>query len=66
VSEGFESDPRQLIGAHAKQNFPRWAKAGDWRTHPPVRELATIYFRQPGSPESKPVGAPHDQTGTSG
>jgi Domain of unknown function (DUF6766) len=26
----------------------------------------TIYFRQRGSPESKPVGAPHDQTGTSG
>ena len=26
----------------------------------------TIYLRQRGSPESKPVGAPHDQTGTSG
>ena len=25
----------------------------------------TIYLRQRGSPESKPVGAPHDQTGTS-
>jgi hypothetical protein len=23
----------------------------------------TIYLRQRGSPESKPVGAPHDQTG---
>jgi hypothetical protein len=26
----------------------------------------TIYLRQRGSPESKPVGAPHDQTGASG
>jgi hypothetical protein len=26
----------------------------------------TIYLRQRGSPESKPVGAPHSQTGTSG
>ena len=26
----------------------------------------TIYLRQRGSPESKPVGASHDQTGTSG
>ncbi len=26
----------------------------------------TIYMRQRGSPESKPVGAPHDQTATSG
>jgi hypothetical protein len=26
----------------------------------------TIYFRQRGSPESKPVGAAHDETGTSG
>lgn len=28
--------------------------------------IYTVYFRQRGSPESKPVGAPHDQTGTSG
>jgi hypothetical protein len=26
----------------------------------------TIYLRQRGSPESKPVGAPHDETGSSG
>ena len=26
----------------------------------------TIYLRQRGSPESKPVGAPHDEAGTSG
>ena len=25
-----------------------------------------IYFRQRGSPESKPVGAPHDSTGVEG
>jgi hypothetical protein len=26
----------------------------------------SIYFRQRGSPESKPVGAPHDATGVEG
>jgi hypothetical protein len=26
----------------------------------------TIYLRQRGSPESKPVGASHDETGISG
>ena len=26
----------------------------------------SIYLRERGSPESKPVGAPHDETGTSG
>jgi hypothetical protein len=28
--------------------------------------VLTIYLRQRGSPESKPVGAPHDETGSSG
>jgi hypothetical protein len=26
----------------------------------------TIYLRQRGSPESKPVGSPHDETAASG
>ena len=26
----------------------------------------TVYLRQRGSPESKPVGAPHDETASSG
>ena len=26
----------------------------------------TVYLRQRGSPESKPVGAPHEETGSSG
>jgi hypothetical protein len=26
--------------------------------------VLAIYFRQKGSPESKPVAAPHDETGT--
>ena len=29
-------------------------------------EVFTIYLRQRGSPESKPVGAPHDETASSG
>jgi hypothetical protein len=29
-----------------------------------VMAVFTIYLRQRGSPESKPVGAPHDETGT--
>jgi hypothetical protein len=28
--------------------------------------ILSIYLRQRGSPESKPVGAPHDQTGSTG
>jgi hypothetical protein len=31
-----------------------------------VMAVFTIYLRQRGSPESKPVGAPHDETGISG
>lgn len=31
-----------------------------------VMAVFTIYLRQRGSPESKPVGAPHDETATSG
>jgi uncharacterized protein DUF6766 len=129
---GLESDEKQLVGRHAQQNSPRWAKVAGWRRRlyensllvvmtsifvaawagqsvtawsefneeqrdhgePPASWLAylgdadfwektlqnwqseflavgsmavfTIYLRQRGSPESKPVGAPHDQTGTSG
>jgi hypothetical protein len=129
---GLESDQKQLVGAHAQQNSPRWAKVAGWRRrlyenslllvmstifvaawagqsvtawsefneeerehggsavswtsylgNPDFWEktlqnwqseflavgtmaVFTIYLRQRGSPESKPVGAPHDQTGTSG
>jgi len=31
-----------------------------------VMVIFTVYLRQRGSPESKPVGAAHDETGTSG
>jgi hypothetical protein len=129
---GRESDEKQKIGSHAKDNSPRWAKAGDWRTTVYSNSLAlvmaviffgtwfgqsvtgwskynveqrehdqspvswsgyimrpdfwestlqnwqseflavgtmaayTVYLRQRGSPESKPVGAPHEETGSSG
>jgi hypothetical protein len=129
---GLESDAQQLIGRHAQQNSPAWAKLGDWRTaiysnsllivmgllfvgswfaqsvtgwteynseqrdhdesgvswagyvaRPDFWEktlqnwqseflavatmaIFTVYLRQRGSPESKPVGAPHDQTASSG
>jgi hypothetical protein len=129
---GLESDAQQLIGGHAQQNSPAWAKLGDWRTaiysnsllivmgllflgswfaqsvtgwteynseqrdhdesgvswagyvtRPDFWEktlqnwqseflavatmaIFTVYLRQRGSPESKPVGAPHDQTASSG
>jgi Domain of unknown function (DUF6766) len=129
---GRESDEKQKIGSHAKDNSPRWAKAGDWRTTVYSNSLVlvmaviffgtwfgqsvtgwskynveqrehdqspvswsgyvmrpdfwestlqnwqseflavgtmaayTVYLRQRGSPESKPVGAPHEETGSSG
>ena len=28
--------------------------------------IFTVYLRQRGSPESKPVGAPHEETGSEG
>ena len=31
-NEGIGSDEEQLVGAHAREDSPRWAKAGGWRT----------------------------------
>ncbi len=129
---GLESDETQLVGQHAKDGSPAWARAGGWRTavyshsllivmglifvlswfgqsvtgwtqfneeqrehknqtvswgeyleRPDFWERSlqnwqseflaigtivafSIYLRQRGSPESKPVGSPHDETATSG
>jgi hypothetical protein len=129
---GRESDQKQLVGPHAQQNSPTWARVNGWRRRlyensllivmgviflgswfgqsvtdwreysseledhggTPIGWLSylgrsdfwektlqnwqseflavgtmavfTIYLRQRGSPESKPIGAPHDQTATSG
>jgi len=129
---GTESDEDQRIGRHARDNSPRWAGTGGWRTALFSRSLGivmgaiflacwavqsiagwaaynaeqlaehedpvgwvgylgeaefwnrtfqnwqsemlavgsmavlSIYLRQRGSPESKPVGAPHDGTGQTG
>jgi hypothetical protein len=129
---GGESDSDQLVGAHARPDSPRWAKAGGVKTrlysnsllivmgtiwllswfgqsvtgwsefnsdqithHQPTvnwlgylgtanfweatlqnwqseflavgsMAVLSIYLRQRGSPESKPVGAAHDATGVEG
>ena len=129
---GLESDRKQLVGRHAQQNSPRWAKVAGWRRRLYENSLLvlmtsifvaawagqsvtawsefneeqrehgessaswlaylgdadfwektlqnwqseflavgsmavfTIYLRQRGSPESKPVGAPHHATGIEG
>jgi hypothetical protein len=129
---GRESDKDQLVGSHAKQNSPRWARLGGWRTriysHSLLIVMGTIwlatwfgqwvagystynadqlehfqatvsflgyagtndfwdrtlqnwqseflavgsmailsvYLRERGSPESKPVGASHQATGMEG
>jgi hypothetical protein len=129
---GTESDERQLVGAHARDDAPAWARAAGWRrgvftnslglvmgtiflvswlaqavagvaaynerqlsqlqdpvsltkylTEPDfwhrtlqnwqsellaVASMAvlSIYLRQRGSPESKPVGAAHTSTGVEG
>jgi hypothetical protein len=129
---GLESDQKQLVGGHAPQNAPRWAKVRGWKLRAyensflivmgliflatwlaqsftswtvfndqqqahdsatvswlsylgssnfwerslqnwqseflAVGTMAvfTIYLRQRGSPESKPVGAPHEQGGETG
>jgi hypothetical protein len=130
--EGTESDREQLIGRHADEGSPEWARAGGWRTavfsrslglvmgalflltwaassvvgraaynaeqlgqrQDPVSWLGylgqadfwnrsfqnwqsemlavgsmavfAVYLRQRGSPESKPVGAAHADTGQTG
>jgi hypothetical protein len=129
---GRESDENQMVGEHAQQNSPRWARLKGFRGAVYSNSLAlamgfvflaswfatsvtgwsefnseqlehdedgvswlgylgsshfwesslqnwqseflaigsfavlTIYLRQRGSPESKPVGAPHDSTGVAG
>jgi hypothetical protein len=129
---GTQTDEEQLVGEHAKQNSPRWARArgfrlwlysnslllvmglifiGSWfaqsvtgwseynaeqiqHEQPPLSWLQyvgsanfwqatlqnwqseflavgsmavlSIYLRQRGSPESKPVGSPHEATGVEG
>jgi hypothetical protein len=129
---GIETDEEQLVGPHARDDSPRWARFGDWRTglfsrslgivmgtifvlcwlaqsvagwaaynaqqlgnrQDPVTWLGylgepdfwnrtlqnwqsemlavgsmailAVYLRQRGSPESKPVGAAHRDTGETG
>jgi hypothetical protein len=129
---GQESDQQQLVGRHARQDSPAWARAGGWRTavfswslgltmgglfllswlaqsiaghsaynseqlgqlQDPVSwagyvtsadfwnrtlqnwqseflaigsmAVFSVYLRQRGSPESKPVGSPHATTEQSG
>jgi hypothetical protein len=129
---GTESDEEQLVGAHATDRSPKWARAGGWRTAVFSRSLCltmavlfllswtaqaiagwsahnaeqlaqladpltlpqyvasadfwsrtlqnwqseflalgsmavlSVYLRQRGSPESKPVGTPHDTTDATG
>jgi hypothetical protein len=129
---GRESDEKQLIGAYARPDSPKWAKVGGWRTRIYSHSLVlvmgsifvacwlahsftgwrvfnseqtehgeaavswttylgkpdfweqsfqnwqsellaigamvvfSIYLRERGSSESKPVGAPHHSTGESG
>ncbi|MFI6009560.1 DUF6766 family protein [Streptomyces sp. NPDC051243] len=129
---GTESDEAQMVGRHAKDSSPKWAKAGGWRlavysnslllvmgtifvlswlvqsttgvaayNEQRLRQLQaplswgdylgaadfwnrtlqnwqsellavasmavlSIYLRQRGSPESKPVGAAHGATGVEG
>jgi hypothetical protein len=129
---GGESDEKQLLGAHAKPDSPRWAGVGglrtkiysnslllvmsgiwvaswlaqsitgrinynadqlghqsapvSWPTYITTSDfwnrtlqnwqseflavgsmvILSVYLRQRGSPESKPVGAPHHETATEG
>jgi len=96
---GRESDADQLVGDHADERSPRWARVGGLRTrlysHSLVLVMGAVWFaswgvqavagrlaynadqlehqeaaltlvQYVGSPESKPVGAPHSATGTEG
>lgn len=69
--EGLGSDREQLLGRHAQAGSPAWAKVRGVRRSLYSNSLLlamgtmiafAIYLRQRGSPESKPVGMPHDVT----
>lgn len=94
---GTESDEDQMVGEHAHDDSPAWARARGFRLTLYSRSLGlvmglvfglswlapsiagqsellavasmvvlSIYLRQRGSPESKPVGAAHADTGIQG
>ena len=56
-------DVRHLVGLLWERSLQNWQSE-----FLAVGTMAvfTIYLRQRGSPESKPVGAPHTETGSSG
>jgi hypothetical protein len=39
---GLESDEKQLVGPHANEASPKWARAGDWRTAVFSRSLGLV------------------------
>ena len=63
-------DLSSIAWAHYLVNADFWEKTlQNWQSEflaVGTMVVFTIYLRQRGSPESKPVGAPHDETGTSG
>ena len=62
------STPASWLGYVGRADF--WEKTlQNWQSEflaVGTMAVFTIYLRQRGSPESKPVGAPHDQTASSG
>jgi hypothetical protein len=40
--EGTESDQEQMIGRHADEESPEWARTGGWRTAPFSRSLGVV------------------------
>jgi len=63
------------VGEHAREDSPRWARLPGVRLWIYSNSLLlavgsmavlAVYLRQRGSPESKPVGAPHSATGIEG
>ena len=68
--ERHSHDLSPIAWAHYLVNADFWEKTlQNWQSEflaVGTMVVFTIYLRQRGSPESKPVGAPHDETGTSG
>jgi hypothetical protein len=68
-----ESEREQRMGRYAQPDSPRPASVGGLGQALYSRSLGVVMFllfavflRQRGSPESKPVGAPHSSTGVEG
>ena len=69
-AERQHGEPEILVGDATSTSSDFWERSlQNWQSEflaVGTMAVFTVYLRQRGSPESKPVGAPHTETGSSG